>query len=84
MFLIFYAISSSTEASLFLTRDFDQDESIKEENIMYSYRTYIAENAETLNLVEGEKVFVLGRFIVFNNDAKSPKMSNHINRKNLF
>lgn len=28
---------------------------------MYSYCTYIAENAESLNLVEGEKVFVLGK-----------------------
>lgn len=53
---------------------------------MYSYCTYIAENAETLNLVEGEKVFVLGMFIVLNNnnDTKSPKMSNHINPKQNF
>lgn len=35
--------------------------SIKEEDIMYSYCTYIAENAESLNLVEGEKVYVLGK-----------------------
>lgn len=48
------------EASLILTKEFPQDESIKDEDIMYSYCTYIAENAETLNLVEGEKVFVLG------------------------
>ncbi|XP_031619550.1 titin-like isoform X6 [Contarinia nasturtii] len=47
------------EASLFLTRDEIVDESIKEEDIMYSYCTYIAENAESLNLVEGEKVYVL-------------------------
>lgn len=51
------------EASLFLTREFPQDESIKEEDVMYSFATYIAENAESLNLVEGEKVFVLGKFI---------------------
>lgn len=49
------------EASLILTKEFPQDESIKDEDIMYSYCTYIAENAETLNLVEGEKVFVLGK-----------------------
>lgn len=49
------------EASLFLTRDFSQDESINEEDIMYAYCTYIAENAESLNLVEGEKVFVIGK-----------------------
>lgn len=50
-----------TEAWLFLSRDFAPDESIKEEDIMYSYCTYIAENAESLNLVEGEKVYVLGK-----------------------
>lgn len=49
---------SLTEASLFLTREFP--ESIQEEDVMYSFSTYIAENAESLNLVEGEKVFVLG------------------------
>lgn len=32
---------------------------------MYSYCTYIAENAESLNLVEGEKVFVLGKLEAF-------------------
>lgn len=50
-----------TEASLILTKEFPHDDSIKDEDIMYSYCTYIAENAETLNLVEGEKVFVLGK-----------------------
>lgn len=49
------------EASLFLTQDEIVKQNIfKEENIMHSYCTYIAENAETLNLVEGEKVFVIG------------------------
>lgn len=51
----------TTEASLILQKEFPHDDSIKEEDIMYSYCTYIAENAESLNLVEGEKVFVLGR-----------------------
>lgn len=53
----------SIEASLFLTREFPQDESIKDEDVMYSFSTYIAENAESLNLVEGKKVFVLGKLI---------------------
>lgn len=39
---------------------FERDVSINEEDIMYSYATYIAENAESLNLVEGEKVYVIG------------------------
>lgn len=51
----------TTEASLILQKEFPHDDSIKEEDIMYSYCTYIAENAESLNLVEGEKVFVLGK-----------------------
>lgn len=58
-----FLIHSQTEASLFLTREFAHDESIKDEDIMYSYCTYIAENAESLNLVEGEKVYVLGKLI---------------------
>lgn len=33
----------SIEASLFLTREFPQDESIKDEDVMYSFSTYIAE-----------------------------------------
>lgn len=45
---------------MILQKEYPHDDSIKEEDIMYSYCTYIAENAESLNLVEGEKVFVLG------------------------
>lgn len=48
---------------MFLTKDDIKKQDIyKVENIMYSYCTYIAENAETLNLVEGEKVFVIGMY----------------------
>lgn len=57
-------IFTKTEASLILTKEFPHDDSIKDEDIMYSYCTYIAENAETLNLVEGEKVFVLGKWSI--------------------
>ena len=33
----------------------------EEEDIMYSICTYIADNDEAINLVEGEKVYVIGR-----------------------
>lgn len=33
--------------------------------VMFSICMYIAENAETLNLVEGERVIVLGNFLTF-------------------
>lgn len=33
-----------------------------EGNVMYSICSYIAETKDALNLVEGEKVFVLGMF----------------------
>lgn len=56
-----FLVRSCVEAVLFLSRDWDKEESILEENIMYSFCTYIAENAESLNLVEGEKVHVLGK-----------------------
>lgn len=55
-----FRLCSTTEASLFLTSVFERDVSEKEEDIMYAYTTYIAENAESLNLVEGEKVYVIG------------------------
>lgn len=32
-----------------------------EENVMYSICTYIADSDEAINLVEGEKVYVIGR-----------------------
>lgn len=54
---------SFAEASLFLTRGFSIDETLNEEDAMYSYCTYVAENAETLNLAEGEKVYVIGKLI---------------------
>lgn len=38
---------------------------MNEEDIMYAYETYIAENAESLNLVEGEKVYVIGMLNAF-------------------
>lgn len=59
-YLINYEILYITEATLFLERNWEKEESIHEEDIMYSFCTYIAENAESLNLVEGEKVYVLG------------------------
>lgn len=57
------SLFDKTEASLILQKEFPHDDSIKEEDIMYSYCTYIAENAESLNLVEGERVFVLGKIL---------------------
>ncbi|TDG44139.1 hypothetical protein AWZ03_009416, partial [Drosophila navojoa] len=47
-------------ASLNITREMDVDES-QVENIMYSICNYIADNDEAINLVEGEKVQVIGR-----------------------
>lgn len=34
----------------------------EEDNIMYSICTYMAENDDALNLVEGEKVYVIGTY----------------------
>lgn len=36
----------------------------EEDNIMYSICTYMAENDDALNLVEGEKVYVIGEYSV--------------------
>lgn len=38
-------------------------ESIDEDNVMYSICTYIADNDDALNLVEGERVYVIGKQI---------------------
>lgn len=56
---------SQTEASLFLTSVFEREVTASEEDVMYAYVTYIAENAESLNLVEGEKVYVIGMLNAF-------------------
>lgn len=42
---------------------------------MYAYATYIAENAESLNLVEGEKVYVIGKLIPLVDSIKGPDPS---------
>ncbi|KAL9904483.1 titin-like [Glossina fuscipes fuscipes] len=47
-------------ASLNITREMHVEES-EEENAMYSICNYVADNDEAINLVEGEKVFVIGR-----------------------
>lgn len=44
------------ENSLSITRE------IREEDLMYSIVNYASENEDTLNLVEGEKVYVVGKF----------------------
>lgn len=36
-----------------------------EGSVMFSIRLYVAENNETLNLVEGERVVVLGKNSLF-------------------
>uniref|UniRef100_A0A1A9UCU1 Titin n=1 Tax=Glossina austeni TaxID=7395 RepID=A0A1A9UCU1_GLOAU len=47
-------------ASLNITREMHVEER-EEENAMYSICNYVADNDEAINLVEGEKVFVIGR-----------------------
>lgn len=52
-------ILQTEEATLSITKEFepaDDDDS----NLMYSIATYVAENSETLNLVEGERLYVIG------------------------
>ena len=43
----------------------------EEDNIMYSICTYMAENMDSLNLVEGEKVYVIGKLAAFFNEILS-------------
>uniref|UniRef100_A0A0K8VP60 Titin n=2 Tax=Bactrocera latifrons TaxID=174628 RepID=A0A0K8VP60_BACLA len=47
-------------ASLNITREMNIEET-DDENAMYSICNYIADNDEAINLVEGEKVYVIGR-----------------------
>lgn len=47
------------EASLSITKEFEM-ESADEDNEMFSICTYIADNDDALNLVEGERVYVIG------------------------
>jgi len=35
--------------------------------IMFAIRSYIAENEDALDLVEGEKVYVMGKYFLFKN-----------------
>ncbi|XP_059620360.1 titin-like [Phlebotomus argentipes] len=46
-------------ASLQITKEFETEVLADEELLMYSICTYVAENEEALNLVEGEKVYVI-------------------------
>lgn len=55
--LIFFFLTIFVEEnSLSITRE------IREEDLMYSIVSYASENEDTLNLVEGEKVYVVGKF----------------------
>lgn len=49
-------------ATLSITRELQPDDFEDDTNLMYSIATYIAENSETLNLVEGERLYVIGSF----------------------
>lgn len=49
------------ENSLSITRE------IREEDVMYSIVNYASENEDTLNLVEGEKVYVVGKLMTIMN-----------------
>lgn len=45
-----------------ITREFQPDDLLDESNLMFAISTYVAENSETLNLVEGERLYVIGMF----------------------
>lgn len=38
--------------------------------IMFAIRSYIAENEDALDLVEGEKVYVIGKSLLYTNWSK--------------
>lgn len=43
-----------------ITKEYEL-ESADEDNVMFSICTYIADNDDALNLVEGERVYVIGK-----------------------
>lgn len=49
------------EATLSITKEFEPADYDDDTNLMYSIATYVAENSETLNLVEGERLYVIGK-----------------------
>lgn len=51
---------------------------VQEGDVMYSICSYMAETNEAINLVEGEKVYIIGKH--FN----LPSISTYINLKNIF
>lgn len=54
---MFFCDNFVEENSLSITRE------IREEDVMYSIVNYASENEDTVNLVEGEKVYVVGKFM---------------------
>lgn len=61
VYTILLSLSESLEIITFIS-----DDSVDME-LMFSISTYIAENEDTLNLVEGERVYVIGEFKRFHN-----------------
>lgn len=55
-----FIIKNLEEASLSITREFQPDDLLDESNLMFAISSYVAENSETLNLVEGERLYVIG------------------------
>lgn len=53
------------EATLSITKEFQPADYDDDTNLMYSIATYVAENSETLNLVEGERLYVIGGILSF-------------------
>lgn len=39
---------------------------LQEGDLFFSVTSYVAENEDSVNLVEGERVYVLGRYILLN------------------
>lgn len=58
--ITYYIFLRAEEASLSLTKEFQPDDLEDITNLMFSIATYVAENSETLNLAEGERLYVIG------------------------